>query len=70
MQTDMNMAVRVCSIYSFKGLESPVVILTELDKLRSEIASQLVYVGLSRARHHAIVLGELPAPNQKQPDEG
>jgi hypothetical protein len=60
MQSDMNMAIRVCTIYSFKGLESAVIILTELDKLRSEIASQLLYVGLSRARHHAIVLGELP----------
>jgi hypothetical protein len=62
MQTEMNMAIRVCTIYSFKGLESAVVILTELDKLRPDIASQLVYVGLSRARHHAVVLGELPEP--------
>lgn len=66
MQTEMNMAVRVCTIYSFKGLESPVVILTELDKLRSDIASQLLYVGLSRARHHAVILGELPEPSHNQ----
>jgi ATP-dependent exoDNAse (exonuclease V) beta subunit len=69
MQTEMNMAIRVCTIYSFKGLESAVVILTELYKLRPDIASQLVYVGLSRARHHAVVLGELPEPNQNQWDE-
>ena len=68
MQTEMNMAIRVCTIYSFKGLESAVVILTELDKLRTDIASQLLYVGLSRARHHAIVLGELPEPDH-HPDE-
>ncbi len=69
MQTEMNMAVRVCTIYSFKGLESAVVILTELDKLRSDIASQLLYVGLSRARHHVVVLGELPEPDHNQPNE-
>lgn len=61
LDTEMQMAARVCTIYSFKGLESAVVILTELHALRPEIADQLLYVGLSRARHHAIVIGDLPA---------
>ena len=61
LDTEMSMAARVCTIHSFKGLESPVVILTELDKLRSEIQNALLYVGLSRARHHAVVIGDLPA---------
>ncbi len=61
LDTEMPMAARVCTIYSYKGLESAVVILTELHALRPEIADQLLYVGLSRARHHAIVIGELPA---------
>jgi ATP-dependent exoDNAse (exonuclease V) beta subunit len=56
----MSMAARVCTIHSYKGLESPVVILTELHALRAEITNQLLYVGLSRARHHAIVIGYLP----------
>ncbi|PJF38735.1 MAG: nerd domain protein, partial [Phototrophicales bacterium] len=60
LDTEMPMAIRVCTIYSYKGLESPVVILTELHALRSEIANQLLYVGLSRARHHVVVIGELP----------
>ncbi len=60
LDTEMQMAARVCTIYSYKGLESPVVILTELHALRTEIADQLLYVGLSRARHHAVVIGELP----------
>lgn len=60
LDTEMPMAARVCTIYSYKGLESAVVILTELHALRPEIADQLLYVGLSRARHHAIVIGELP----------
>ena len=63
MQSEMNMAIKVCSIYSFKGLESSVIILSELDKLHDEKARQLLYVGLSRARNHAVVLGELPAPD-------
>lgn len=62
MKTDMNMAIRLCTIYSFKGLESAVVILTELDRAPEDIVNQLLYVGLSRARNHAVVLGELPAP--------
>jgi len=60
LDTEMSMAVRICTIHSYKGLESPVIILTELDKLREEKHDQLLYVGLSRARHHAIVIGELP----------
>jgi superfamily I DNA/RNA helicase len=55
-------AIRVCTIYRFKGLESPVVILTELDRRSGEFGNQLIYVGLSRARNHAIVIGELPEP--------
>lgn len=58
MDTDMHMAVRVCTIYSFKGLESAVIILTELDKLYPDVAQQLMYVGLSRARNHVVVLGD------------
>jgi hypothetical protein len=60
LETEMPMAARICTIHSYKGLESPVVILTELDALREEIANQLLYVGLSRARHHAVIIGELP----------
>lgn len=61
LNTEKPMAARVCTIHSYKGLESAVVILTELHALREEIASQLIYVGLSRARHHAVIIGELPA---------
>lgn len=60
LSTEMPMAARVCTIHSYKGLESPVVILTELHSLRAEIANELMYVGLSRARHHVIIIGDLP----------
>ena len=55
--------VRVCTIYSFKGLESPVVILAQLDQAKEEVHDQLIYVGLSRARNHAVVIGPLPEPH-------
>ncbi|PJF27182.1 MAG: hypothetical protein CUN52_14885, partial [Phototrophicales bacterium] len=47
-------------IYSYKGLESSVVILTELDKAKDEVRDILIYVGISRAKNHVIVIGDLP----------
>lgn len=55
-----NSNIRVSTIHSFKGLESPVVILTELDHTFADIREQLVYIGVSRARNHLIVIGALP----------
>ena len=55
--------VRVSSIYSFKGLESPIAILAELDALGDNAQRDyLLYVATSRPRDHLIVLGQLPAP--------
>src|ERR1043165_7425217 len=39
------------SIRAFKGLESPVVILCELENLDADTRDQLLYVGISRARN-------------------
>lgn len=50
--------IRVRGVYSFKGMEAPVVILTELDGYAPDRARQLYYVGASRAIHHLIVLGD------------
>lgn len=56
-------AVQVSTIHSYKGLESPVVILAETDGLRSHhLGDALTYVALSRAKHHLIVVGALPEP--------
>ncbi len=44
------------SIHSFKGLESPVIILTELDADNRHLVDELLYVGCSRARHHLEVI--------------
>ncbi|MBZ0317130.1 MAG: NERD domain-containing protein [Anaerolineae bacterium] len=62
MDTEMELAIRICTIYRYKGLESAVVILTELNEGRPEFLTQLIYVGLSRARHHVVVIGKLPKP--------
>lgn len=53
--------VRCRSIHAFKGLESPVVILAEPERAHASTRVPLFYVALSRAQHHVIVLGQLPA---------
>lgn len=44
------------SIRGFKGLESPVVVLCELEDLDQASRDQQLYVGLSRARNHCVVV--------------
>ena len=44
------------SIRRFKGLERPVVLLTAIDDLPVEEETAMLYVGLSRARVHLIVI--------------
>jgi superfamily I DNA and RNA helicase len=64
LETTADNAIRVSTIHSYKGLETAVVILTELDKLRRDSANhnQLLYVGMSRARHDVYIIGHLPKP--------
>jgi nucleoside-triphosphatase THEP1 len=44
------------SIRAFKGLEAPVVILCELEDLDPETRDQQLYVGISRARNHCVIV--------------
>lgn len=54
--------ILVSSVHAFKGLESPVVILAEPDQFRRHrYARELMYVALSRAKHHLVVVGALPS---------
>ena len=53
---------RVDTIFAFKRLERPVVILTELDRWCIDEQDSLLYVALSRARNNLVVLGKLPDP--------
>ena len=48
--------IRFSSIRSFKGLESPVVILCELEDVDDATIDQQLYVGFSRARNHCLVV--------------
>jgi hypothetical protein len=50
--------VRVATIHRFKGLESSVVVLAEIDsRIPSEDRAGLLYVGATRARAHLVVIG-------------
>lgn len=44
------------SIRGFKGLESPVVILCELEDVGDATIDQQLYVGFSRAKNHCLVV--------------
>ena len=44
------------TIHSFKGLESPIVILVEIEPGLQHSANELLYVACSRARHHLVIL--------------
>lgn len=48
--------IRFSTIHGFKGLESPVVILCDIESIDDEKDRALLYVGMSRARSHLIVL--------------
>lgn len=50
------MGIGYCSIHTFKGLESNVVILTDIDNITGSLNESLLYVGLSRAKFKLIIL--------------
>lgn len=47
--------VFIATIHSYKGLESPVIILAELEPTLPKL-NELLYVACSRARHHLVVV--------------
>lgn len=50
--------MRRATLVRFKGLESPVVILAEIDsRVPAEQLAGLLYVGATRARTHLVVIG-------------
>ena len=48
--------VRFSTVHAFKGLESPIVLLCDIENVSDPRARSLVYTGMSRARSHLIVL--------------
>jgi hypothetical protein len=55
--------VQVATVQSFKGLERAIVLLVaEIDHIPQHLHDKLIYVGMSRAKQHLVVVGELPEP--------
>ena len=52
--------VKCCTIQSFKGLESSVIILAELGHIYPDKINEMMYVAMSRAKDYLIVIGQLP----------
>ena len=48
--------VAFCTVQAFKGLESPVVVLCDIESVDDREPQSLLYVGMSRARSHLSVL--------------
>jgi hypothetical protein len=57
--------VRYCTIHSFKGLESPAVVLTDIDRPDQLGFEALLYVGLSRPTDRLSVIGSREALGAK-----
>jgi len=53
--------IRTSTVFKFKGMESHVVVLTDLDKLDSPRDRRRAYVGMSRAKYALYVLGQAEA---------
>ena len=49
-------AIAFSTIHAFKGMESPVVVLCDIEDVESATAQSLLYVGMSRARSLLIIL--------------
>ena len=48
--------IRYCSIHAFKGLESPAVIVTDINRLDASSSTALFYVAVTRALQRLIIL--------------
>ena len=48
--------IRYCSIHSFKGLEAPAIILTDLDGFSRQSLEALIYIGVTRSLHRLIIV--------------
>lgn len=50
--------IKYASIYRFKGLEAPAVVLTDVETLATPAERALLYVGCTRALHRLVVLAQ------------
>jgi hypothetical protein len=59
-QRDERTQVLCASIHAFKGMESDVVLLTEMAKIHDQRQTEIWYTALSRARHHVVIFEMAP----------
>jgi superfamily I DNA/RNA helicase len=59
-----NRQVQVSTVHRFKGLERPVVVLTEIDELNGVEREAIMYVALSRPRSYLIVIAKSELADQ------
>ena len=56
--------VKYSSIYRFKGLEAPAVVITDIEALDTPAQRSLLYVGCTRALHRLVILADKKARAQ------
>lgn len=49
-------AIRFCSIYRFKGMEAPCIVVTDIEELGAQERASLLYVALTRAVNRVVIL--------------
>ena len=54
-------SIRFCSIHAFKGLEAPVVIVTDIEEVIGDEARSLLYVALTRSTGRLVVFADAKA---------
>ena len=59
-------SIHFSTIHAFKGLESPYVILVDIEDIESNEPRSLLYIGMSRARSLLILLFPKSAEKQVQ----
>jgi len=55
-ETTIGGDIRYCSIHAFKGMEAPVIIVTDVDTFENPTARTLFYIAATRALHRLIIL--------------
>lgn len=55
--------VRWATVQAFKGMEAPVVVLTDIEEVQGATAESLFYTGLTRATDRLIVLADKTVAN-------
>lgn len=53
---DLGGKIGYCTIQAFKGLESPVVIITDIRNVTEAYSQSLLYIGITRALHKLVIL--------------